>query len=97
MEETMMYCLPRFMNLGWNYLQKANIVDKRFEIPLFLNAVFGLSVGSMTHFYMRERDLVKRKYHFIGEKIIGDAAAVKPKENSKAETPKLDSAQPIAV
>ena len=59
--------------------------------------MFGLSVGSMTHFYMREKDLVKRKYHFIGEKIIGDAAPAKPKENSKAETQKLDSAQAITV
>jgi hypothetical protein len=51
----------------------------------------------MTHYYMREKDMVKKKFHFIGEKIIGDAAAVKPRENSKSKTPKLDSAQAIII
>ena len=69
-EEIMMWVLPRYLELMWNLIKKKGIA--KHDIPYVRNILFAVTVGAVTHYYIKEENSVKSKYQTAGRMLIGD-------------------------
>ena len=83
-EEISIWVFPRFLDMIWKYLKKKNIIKN--DIQVFLQVVFGLSVGAFCSIYMDKNSEVKSKYSMIGRQIFGS----EPKEPEYQPTSLVD-------
>ena len=75
-EEIVLYIIPRFLDLTWNYIKKKRWVQN--DVPCFQEIVFALSIGVLCHYHINERDAQKSKYKMIGNLLV-DVKLVKEK------------------